>query len=311
VGGNLITASTGAIRHVPTGGLNCAACHSDTTFSAFNKNGAGAAGYTMGLSGHNAVAAIKMTCQSCHLDKSATMIMATGGATTNYGLPWSNTNPSFRTSAHSSSKASVAKPNTMAYPNDCNTSGCHTYTSTFKNHRGQVRPTPVIRATRGGLGANRLLPNQQTGITTRGSLGNTFDHQGVEVGKCKTCHDGKQASGMPARHLMVTTSCDTCHRTTVWLPAQFSHNGISRNTCQACHNGLSASTRPAGHFMTPRSCDSCHKTVGWKPVSYSHLSPNFRATADAQTCVTCHLTNSEIIPRQARAQSRVKPVVGP
>jgi hypothetical protein len=63
--------------------------------------------------------------------------------------------------------------------------------------------------------------------------------------------------------------------------------------------------------MTARSCDSCHKTVGWKPVVYTHRSVNYQPSANAQNCVSCHITNSEIIPRQARALNRVKPVVGP
>jgi hypothetical protein len=121
-----------------------------------------------------------------------------------------------------------------------------------------------------------------------------------------------RAPGMPARHLMVTSSCDTCHRTTAWVPAQFSHNGISLNTCLVCHNGMGASARPSGHFMSSRSCDSCHKTNAWEPVNYSHLSPAFRPAPDKLTCVSCHVSNGEIIPRQMRARNPGKPIpIGP
>jgi hypothetical protein len=134
----------------------------------------------------------------------------------------------------------------------------------------------------------------------------------VAAGQCKTCHDGKSASGKPARHLMVNTSCDTCHRPTTWLPAQFSHDGITANTCLACHNGMSASSKPAGHFMTSRSCDSCHKTMGWAPVGYQHTSPLYQPSPDKLSCVNCHDTNGEIIRRQARSLNRVKPIsIGP
>ena len=159
---------------------------------------------------------------------------------------------------------------------------------------------------------SRIKPGIQNGKPSRGSLGNNFDHQGVAAGKCKDCHDGKSASGMPSRHLMVTNSCDSCHRPTTWLPAQFDHNGITQNTCLACHNGLSATAKPAGHFMTARSCDSCHKNMSWTPVNYQHLSPLYRASPDKLTCVSCHDTNGEIIRRQARALTRTKPIpVGP
>jgi hypothetical protein len=154
----------------------------------------------------------------------------------------------------------------------------------------------------------RIKPTTQIGKPSRGSMGTSFDHKGVAAGKCKDCHDGKSASGKPARHLMVDTSCDICHRTTTWLPAQFNHDGITSNTCLACHNGMGASGKPAGHFMTSRSCDSCHKSLAWKPVNYQHTSPLYRPSPDKLTCVSCHDTNGEIIRRQARSLTRIKPI---
>jgi hypothetical protein len=78
----------------------------------------------------------------------------------------------------------------------------------------------------------------------------------------------------------------------------------------ACHNGMGASRKPSGHFMTARSCDSCHKTIGWNPVAYTHTSPAYKPGSAPAACITCHVTNGEIIPRQMRGLTRVKPVVG-
>jgi hypothetical protein len=195
------------------------------------------------------------------------------------------------------------RPNGHHTGQDCAGSGCHTYNGGF---RALVKP--VMRDALVSPSMSRIKPTTQTGKPTRGSLGNSFDHKGVAAGKCKDCHDGKSASGMPARHLMVATSCDTCHRPTTWLPAQFNHNGITPNTCLACHNGLRASNKPSGHFMTARSCDSCHKNMTWTPVNYQHLSPLYQASPDKLTCVSCHDTNGEIIRRQARALTRTKPI---
>jgi hypothetical protein len=230
-----------------------------------------------GTKAHAAVAG--QTCMSCH----------------ELGSAWFGVN-NLKVREAQKHTTAARKP-----PNDCK--NCHDYNGGF---RAQIKP--IMREAMVNPDQGRLLPNLQVARPTRGSLGNTFDHVGVEPGKCKTCHDGQRASGMPGRHLMVNTSCDTCHRTTSWLPAQFSHTGITPNTCMVCHNGIGASARPSGHFMSARSCDSCHKTNNWRPVMYSHLSPSYQMQPDKFTCVSCHVTNSEIIPRQMRAQDRPKPI---
>jgi hypothetical protein len=195
------------------------------------------------------------------------------------------------------------RPNGHHTGQDCNGSGCHTYNGGF---RALVKP--VMRGALVSPDMGRLRPTIQGTKPSRGSLGNSYDHKGVAAGQCKTCHDGKSASGMPARHLMVSTSCDTCHRPTTWLPAQFNHNGVSPNTCQACHNGMGASGRPPGHFNTTRSCDYCHKNMSWTPVNYSHLSPLYVPSPDKLTCVSCHETNGEMMRRQLRGLNRTKPI---
>jgi hypothetical protein len=258
--------------HVPIGNTDCNGCHA--VFTAFSGVNMKPGSTTM----HTNAALGGVKCMDCH----------------ERGDSWFGvSNLKTRPSSHSGTKAA---------PNDCNGSKCHD-TGGFR-----ALQRPIMRGALVGPDMGRIRPNLQIGKTSRGSLGNTFDHKGVAPGQCKTCHDGKSASGMPTRHLMVSNSCDTCHRATTWTPAQFSHNGVSPNTCLACHNGMGASAKPAGHFMTSRSCDSCHKSMAWAPVNYQHLSPQYRPAPDMQTCVACHLTNSEIIPRQARGLNRTKPI---
>jgi hypothetical protein len=122
-----------------------------------------------------------------------------------------------------------------------------------------------------------------------------------------TCHNGQAAKGKPVKHLVTRASCDTCHRTTAWKPAQFNHQGVLLGQCFTCHNGTSATGKSSSHFVTARSCDACHRTIAWVPVSYSHLSPLYRAQVDKNTCVSCHITNGEIIPRQLRGGPRPRP----
>jgi hypothetical protein len=149
------------------------------------------------------------------------------------------------------------------------------------------------------------MPQEPVGVQT------AFDHQGVLPGQCLTCHNKVAAKGLPTKHLPVRTSCDSCHRTTTWTPAQFSHQGLGVGQCVSCHNGKEASGKSSAHFLTSRSCDVCHRTIAWSPVTYSHLSPAYQAAADKPTCISCHITNGEIIPRLMHSGPRLRPIPVP
>ena len=101
-----------------------------------------------------------------------------------------------------------------------------------------------------------------------------------------------------------------CHRTTAWKPAAFSHAGVVAGQCASCHNGAVASGKPGSHFVTTRSCDACHRSVSWLPVNYTHVSSQSQPQPDKVTCVSCHVTNGELIPRQLRSNLRPRPVPG-
>ena len=254
--------------HIPVGTVPCESCHSATTFTTFGGvNMKPPAGTTM----HSAVAA--QTCMGCH----------------ERPYKWYGVTIRVRDSGHTGNRAA---------PNDCNNSGCHQVSSEF---RTLLRPIPVQRTALNG-GLLRLLPRDVMG----GNSGpaSHFDHVGVLPGQCQSCHNGQLARAQPAKHWMSRTSCDTCHRTSAWLPAQFNHRGVITGQCQSCHNGIGASGKPGMHFVTVRSCDSCHKTIAWRPASYQHLTPAYRALPDKLSCVSCHITNGEVIPRQLRGGGR-------
>ena len=90
--------------------------------------------------------------------------------------------------------------------------------------------------------------------------------------------------------------------------ARFNHQGVLPGQCNTCHNGQLAKGLPTKHVMTRLSCDSCHRTVAWVPVTYTHLAPGYQPQVDKPTCVSCHITNGEIIPRQLRGGPRPKPI---
>ena len=70
-------------------------------------------------------------------------------------------------------------------------------------------------------------------------------------------------------HILTTASCDACHGTNAWLPANFSHAGVSGN-CGSCHNGVSATGKTPNHILTTESCGVCHNTNAWLPARFDH-----------------------------------------
>jgi hypothetical protein len=162
-----------------------------------------------------------------------------------------------------------------------------TKAATLTARRGTNPVAPLVQG-------SAAAPNPAAGTTTRGR---GSIHASVMPGGCTSCHNGAAAAGRPARHLATLASCDSCHRTTAWVPANYTHTGVAAGSCATCHNGSGAKAKPAGHFVTTRSCDSCHRTTSWRPLlPYQHLSPLYPTNHPAVgSCNVCHLGNSEMV----------------
>ncbi|MEP7295996.1 MAG: hypothetical protein ABI702_07390, partial [Burkholderiales bacterium] len=269
VGGSPTTPSSST--HIPAVGIACEKCHSPTVFTSF-------AGMNMkGNATAHAAVYPPATCESCHENAYSWfgVTIRTPGSSSHHG---------------------------RKVGQDCISSGCHKVS--YSQFQTEARVRPVLRSAI-NLSNPRMLPD---GTPIDAGAATTFNHQGVLPGQCQTCHNGHAATGMPAKHLATRASCDTCHRNTAWIPAQFNHQGVLPGQCFTCHNGTMAPGKPSSHFITARSCDACHRTIGWAPVAYSHLSASYRPQPDKPTCVSCHVTNGEIIPRQLRGGTRPKPI---
>jgi hypothetical protein len=124
----------------------------------------------------------------------------------------------------------------------------------------------------------------------------TVDHTQIPLavqGYCIVCHNGTQASGKPANHVVTTLECGDCHTTRTWLGANFDHAGITTG-CYSCHNGTKAVGKSANHMPTSNVCESCHttgigtSTPSWAPSLFNHTQ------MAVNTCQTCHNGNVKI-----------------
>jgi hypothetical protein len=256
---------------------------------------------------HTAVKTATPACMSCH-DATCS---ATKPCSTYTGIfVWKLTGQSkMSTKSGAKNIYTRADKNTSDHQTHTDCTNCHKNITAYSVFSGALATIkPVIRSA--------MRPSLPRGIPGSADPGTNeaaaaFDHQGVHSGECLSCHNGQTATGLPNKHYQTKSSCDVCHRTTAWTPALFDHKGVVQGQCQTCHQGFAASAKPASHFVTSRSCDTCHRTVDWLPALYQHLSPAYRPTADKTTCVSCHVTNGEIIPRQLRGNVRPRPVPGP
>jgi hypothetical protein len=278
-------ATFSATYHIPVGTAACELCHGTTNFTTFKMSSTTAmrpgttTGPVPGTTMHTAgVPAATFTCMSCH--------------ETPY--KWYGVSIKVRDGAN------------HYKGQDCDGSGCHRNTSS--SFRSLLRPVPVRRAAVNGA-LPRMLPFQPA--PEGNPAAQPFNHSGVTAGQCQTCHNGQMARGRPVKHFGQRMSCDSCHRTSSWLPAQYGHPGVVAGQCAACHNGTDASGKPGPHFVTVRACDSCHRPLAWKPANYQHLSPAYQPALDKPRCVDCHVTNGEVIPRQLHGNPRTRPVPVP
>jgi hypothetical protein len=86
----------------------------------------------------------------------------------------------------------------------------------------------------------------------------------VVAGTCASCHTGNWATAKPAKHMLTSRTCDTCHHsTTSWTPESYVH----MDTVYSPHTASVL-------------CVDCHATnteqVVWK-------YPNFKPG-----CAGCH-----------------------
>ncbi len=138
--------------------------------------------------------------------------------------------------------------------------------------------------------------------------------------ECVGCHQDEfnnttdpnhQVSGFP-------TTCDDCHTTSAWTPANFDHNfyPISSQhndvTCNECHSEpnyqpqcLSCHLDDFNQGHDPgesTDCWACHSTLNWDS-NFNHSNTNFPLTGAhlAISCIDCHSNGYQGTPTECLA----------
>lgn len=133
-------------------------------------------------------------------------------------------------------------------------------------------------------------PCESCHFNTATWLGARFNHGNAQTGQCATCHNGRLSFAKPSTHntgKKATESCDSCHRSSAWLPASWNHT-LSPGICSTCHMNpaivSSPNLKPVGHGATALKgqlpCDSCHNYIGWYPNRFKHNTGGL--------CSSCH-----------------------
>ena len=171
----------------------------------------------------------------------------------------------------------------------------------------------------------------------------SFDHNlsdfaltGAHItANCASCHTGGQFTGTPTdcwschqtdytdsdnpdhEELQLAQSCEECHTTTAWQPAEFDHNltdypltgaHISAE-CASCHTSGQFSGTPTDCWschqadydeaespnhaanLMPHGCEQCHTTTAWAPSTFDHTNTTFPLTGAhiVAACAQCHV----------------------
>ena len=143
---------------------------------------------------------------------------------------------------------------------------------------------------------------------------------------CVSCHlkDYQGASNPNHLQLGFAQTCDSCHTTTAWQPAQFDHSksgfpltglhtvpprqcadchannnyNITNTTCVSCHLKDWQGTNNPNHAQQniPQTCEVCHSTSGWSPAQFDHSKTGFALTGlhtvPPRQCADCHVNNN-------------------
>ena len=115
------------------------------------------------------------------------------------------------------------------------------------------------------------------------------------------------------------TTCEKCHTTTAWQPANFNHDQFfpltgahktvqcaschkngqyagTPTTCVGCHQADYNGTTNPNHGQSgfPTTCETCHSTTAWQPSTFDHRSFFPIPHHGINQCNDCHTTGNSM-----------------
>jgi hypothetical protein len=156
---------------------------------------------------------------------------------------------------------------------------------------------------------------------------NTFSGLNPE---CVSCHQNTYNATTNPNHITagIPTTCEVCHTTTAWSPAQFNHDltefpltgkhinvdcsechstGYTNTPqdCYSCHQQDYQNTNDPNHVASqfPTDCTLCHTTAGWEGATFDHNQSGFPLTGAHSTvaCATCHTSGYTGTPTECNS----------
>lgn len=141
-------------------------------------------------------------------------------------------------------------------------------------------------------------PCETCHFNTSTFYGARYNHGTAVPGQCTNCHNGRIVEGMPRNHPVspvVGASCDSCHRSSSWLPASWNHTDTGSD-CSVCHKaggpGRNYTSARHGSYNTLgilATCRNCHTNY------YTFSSYYYNHIGAASTCGTCHQNTPGIV----------------
>ncbi|HUM06778.1 MAG TPA: cytochrome c3 family protein [Terriglobales bacterium] len=150
---------------------------------------------------------------------------------------------------------------------------------------------------------------------------------------CVSCHLNDYQSTNNPNHTQqgIPQTCDVCHSTTAWQPANYDHSKtgfpltgahtvpprqctdchvgnnytITQTACVSCHLNDFQGAKNPDHVGAgfPQTCETCHTTTAWQPASFDHSKSGFPLTGShtvpPRQCADCHINNNYTITQTA------------